>query len=382
MHQKSAIPLVVHIIYRLDVGGLENGLVNLINHMSASKYRHAIICMTDYTDFRSRIRKPDVDCYALHKKEGHDWGLHFRLWRLLRKLKPAIVHTRNIGTLECAFTAKMAGVGARVHGEHGRDMSDIDGSNKKYLLLRKLMKPMLNRFIAVSKDLEAWLMDAAKFDKSSIVQIYNGVDDLKFHPHVGSKLPLPYKPFNTKNTIVLGAIGQLRGEKDQMNLCHAFKRLIDNDPNRRETLRLVLVGEGPKRPEIEAFLQDNQLTDIVWLAGARNDVPDIFRAMDIFILPSLGEGISNTVLEAMSSGLPVIATAVGGNPELVINGKTGFLVKPADPAGLSTMLEKYINEPELMAAHGEAGRNRIEKEFSMGSMVARYQAVYDDVLAI
>ena len=110
MKNNNNQPLIAHIIYRLDVGGLENGLVNLINHMPDSRYRHAIICLTEFTDFRYRIKKSDVNVYALHKKSGNDLGMHVRLWHLLRKLKPSIVHTRNIGTLECAFTAKLAGV--------------------------------------------------------------------------------------------------------------------------------------------------------------------------------------------------------------------------------------------------------------------------------
>jgi len=85
-------PLVAHVIHRLDVGGMENGLVNLINHMPAAHYRHAIICMTDYTDFSQRIRRADVGLYALHKREGKDVGVHWRLRRLLRELQPAIVH--------------------------------------------------------------------------------------------------------------------------------------------------------------------------------------------------------------------------------------------------------------------------------------------------
>ena len=140
-----AAPLVVHIIHRLAIGGLENGLVNLINHMPAERYRHAIVCMTQSTDFRLRIKSNAVAVHELHKQPGHDFGLYFRLWRLLRTLRPAVVHTRNIGTLECQCIALLAGVPARVHGEHGRDMNDIDGRNATYLRLRKIFRPLISR---------------------------------------------------------------------------------------------------------------------------------------------------------------------------------------------------------------------------------------------
>ena len=119
-------PLVVHIIHRLAVGGLENGLVNLINSMPPAQYRHAIVCLTDYTDFRERIRDKRVPIIALHKKEGHDLGVYVRLWRVLRHLRPALVHTRNLSGLEHLVLAALARIPGRIHGEHGRDIYDLD----------------------------------------------------------------------------------------------------------------------------------------------------------------------------------------------------------------------------------------------------------------
>ena len=126
----SDAPLIVHIIFRLDVGGMENGLVNLINGMPANRYRHAIVCLKDYTDFRSRLQRADVALYALNKKDGKDLLLYYRVWRLLRTLRPDIVHTRNLGTIDMLFPAALAGVRSRVHGEHGWDMVDLHGENR------------------------------------------------------------------------------------------------------------------------------------------------------------------------------------------------------------------------------------------------------------
>ena len=133
----GTVPLIAHVIFRLDIGGLENGLVNLINHMPESRYRHAIICLQNYTDFRLRIRREDVPVFALNKAEGKDFHLYSQLWHLLRNIKPHIVHTRNLAALDCQFVAALAGVRARVHGEHGWDMMDLHGSNFKYNLLRR-----------------------------------------------------------------------------------------------------------------------------------------------------------------------------------------------------------------------------------------------------
>ncbi len=373
-----AAPLVVHIIHRLAVGGLENGLVNLINHMSADHYRHAVVCMTQSTEFRLRIKKPDVEVYELHKKPGHDFRLYFRLWRLLRRLRPAVVHTRNIGTLECQFIALLAGVHARVHGEHGRDMNDIDGRNMTYLRLRKVFRPLISRYIAVSRDLAQWLREQVQVPPERVVQIYNGVDMQRFRPRASwlrEALPVGFAP---PGGVVLGTVGRMSGEKDQLTLLRAFIRARAACP--RSLLRLVLVGDGPLKSDIEREIQAAQLAGHVWAPGARGDIAEILRALDIFVLPSLGEGVSNTILEAMASGLPVIATRVGGNPELVVENATGVLVPAANPEIMAQAMVNYVTQPILMRRHGEAGRMRIEREYSMDAMVRQYMAVYDAAL--
>ena len=124
-------PLIIHVIYRLAVGGLENGLVNLINRMPAGLYRHAIVSLTDISNFRQRITRQDVACIALHKRPGHDLRMLWQLWRLFRERRPAIVHSRNLAALDAQLPAWLAGVPARIHGEHGRDVHDLDGSSRK-----------------------------------------------------------------------------------------------------------------------------------------------------------------------------------------------------------------------------------------------------------
>jgi sugar transferase (PEP-CTERM/EpsH1 system associated) len=372
-------PLVVHVIHRLQVGGLENGLVNLINHMPPERYRHAIVCMTESTEFRNRIRRPDVEVYELHKSPGHDLSLYWRLWRLLRTLRPAVVHTRNIGTLECQALALLAGVRARVHGEHGRDMSDLHGKNTRYIALRRTLRPWLAQFITVSRDLRDWLVRDVGVPERQVTQIYNGVDMQRFRPRNGDAASLLPAAFAAPGAIVAGTVGRMSGEKDQMTLVRAFARAAADHP--RANLRLVLVGDGPARAELENAVAELGIGPQVWLAGNRADVPDLLRALDIFVLPSLGEGISNTILEAMACGLPVLATRVGGNPELVVEGETGVLVAPAEPDEMARALQAYIRDPELMRRHGHAGRARIEREFSMDAMVTRYMGVYDAALS-
>lgn len=372
-------PLVAHIMHRFDTGGLENGVVNLINHMPADAYRHAVIALTEITDFKKRINRPDVQFFALNKKPGHVLWIYPRLYRLFRQLQPAIVHTRNLAALEAAVPAWAARVPARIHGEHGRDVGDFDGTNKKCQWIRRIYSPFVKHYIALSQDLAHYLIQPVGIGAKRVTQIYNGVDAARFHPAT-QRQDIPGSPFNQAGLWLVGTAGRMQTVKDQTNLAHAFVAAIQTEPSLRERLRLVMVGEGPLRNESLAILEAAGLAEFAWLPGERNDIPDIMRGLDCFVLPSLGEGISNTILEAMASGLPIIATAVGGNPELVLERHTGHLVPAADPAALARAIVELAKAPEKAHAMGNAGRKRIESQFSMTAMVNSYLQVYDRLL--
>lgn len=374
------VALIAHIIHRLDYGGLENGLVNLVNTMPSERFRHVIICLTEYTDFRQRIRHPDVECFALHKRPGKDVGVYWRLWRLLRRLRPDIVHTRNLAALDSQLIAAMAGVSARVHGEHGRDVIDIDGRHRKYNALRRGLRPFVRHYIPLSRDLERWLTELIGVPPAKMTRIYNGVDNARFHP-VSVRAPLPLENFAARDCIVIGSIGRMEAVKDPLNLVRAFLQLRAQAPDLGERLRLVMIGDGPLLTETRQALAAGGAERYAWLPGARDDVPELLQAMDLFALPSLAEGISNTILEAMASGLPVVATNVGGNAELITHGKTGALVPASDSRALAVALEHYVRDPQRMMQHGRAARARIECDFSLARMTDRYVAVYDALLA-
>ena len=181
----QAAPLIVHLIHSLDVGGLENGLINLINQMPPERYRHAIVCLKDFSNFHQRIRVEGVEIIALHKREGKDWPHYLRLYRTLKRLHPALIHTRNLASIEGQLLALAAGIKLRVHSEHGRDWADVDGKNYKSRCLRRLLRPLVGHFIAVSRDLQRWLIDSIGAPPARVTQINNGVDSLQFHPRLG-----------------------------------------------------------------------------------------------------------------------------------------------------------------------------------------------------
>jgi sugar transferase (PEP-CTERM/EpsH1 system associated) len=367
-------PLIAHVIFRFDYGGLENGVVNVVNGLPDERFRHAIIALTEVSEFSKRIRRADVTCHALNKKPGKDPAAYLRLFRLLKKLRPAITHTRNLATIEGAVVARLAGVPERIHGEHGWDVYDPDGTSRKYRTLRRMANPAIDRFVAVSGELERWLTDFVGIRAGKVMRICNGVDTAKFLPASGApRRLLPADRF-PPGSIVVGSVIRFSPIKDPLNLVRAFiAARRERDGNR---LRLAMIGDGSLRADAERLLSEAGLAGDAWLPGSRDDVAPLLREMDVYVLGSLREGISNTVLESMATGVPVIATRTGGNLELVQDQRTGLLVPIGDSSALAAALLAYARDADLRAAHGAAARARIEEQYSLRRMLSDYEALY------
>lgn len=374
-------PLVVHVIHRLAVGGLENGLVNLLNGLPEDAFRHAIVCVEDSTDFRQRIRRTDVEVFEMRRGQVGVRRMRSELLRLFRRLKPDVLHTRNLSALDALLPARLAGVRRCVHGEHGRDANDPHGENRKLIWLRRLHRPLVTHYITVSKDLQGYLQRKVGVPAERITQIYNGVNTARFAPEGERLADLMPPAFGPDGRVLVGTVGRLDAVKDQASLVRAMAQLVTRRPDLRSMARLVIVGDGPLRAELHALAEGLGIGELVRFPGALDRVPDALRSLDVFVLPSLSEGISNTILEAMASGLPVLATAVGGNVELVDDGRTGRLFPSGDVPALVNLLEAYVSDAALRQGHGRAAREAALARFSMEAMMNGYAGVYRTLLA-
>lgn len=354
---------IVHIIFRLAIGGMENGVVNLVNRMSPA-FEHHIISLTDATDFQERITNKSVQVHTLNKKPGKDFGNYWRLFKLLRSLRPDLVHTRNFGTVDCGLIARLAGVPALIHSEHGWGVDDLRGGNIKYQRLRRWMSHLAKRCLAVSKDIERWLGEEVGVAQSKLVQIYNGVDTERFKPAATTP----------SDVLRVGFVGRLDAVKNPQSLLRAVK--LCRSASSARPIHAVLVGDGALREELETMVRQEALADSVSFLGAQDDVPEQMRSFDVFVLPSFNEGISNTILEAMASGLPVIAARVGGNVELIDDQVTGALYNSDSADELATILLDYALDDEKRKKHGEQARQRVLDKFSLSTMVAAYELLY------
>jgi sugar transferase (PEP-CTERM/EpsH1 system associated) len=385
--RQTDVPLIVHVVYRFDVGGLENGVVNVVNRMPLGRYRHAIVSLTDVSStFAARLDESrNVPTTALHKPPGHGWRAWGSLRELLGRWRPAIVHTRNLAALEMAPLAWACGVAARVHGEHGRDASDPDGSVRRYQWVRRVHRPFVDHYVGLSRDLVDYLVERVGVPRTRVTQIINGVDTQRFAPltpalgRSGARRHAEC-PFVDEGLVVVGTVGRMQTVKNQPLLAHAFVQALRLEPSLRSTLRLVMIGDGPLRASVERILDAAQCRDLAWLPGARHDVAAQLRALDVFVLPSQAEGISNTILEAMACGVPVIATDVGGNRELVDDQVTGLIVPTDDATALACQIVALVCDARARVACGAAARQRACERFSLDAMVEAYAGVYDRVL--
>jgi sugar transferase (PEP-CTERM/EpsH1 system associated) len=377
---RAAPTLILHVIHQFATGGLENGLVNLINHLPHDRFRHAVACVEDYTDFGRRVRREETSLHALHRSRKGVWQVRRDLYALCRTLRPAIVHTRGMSGLDALLPATLAGVRHRIHGEHGWDMHDLNGRDWKTGLLKRVHAPLVERYIAVSRDLERYLEQRIHVSPQRITTICNGVDTLRFLPRgPATVVPLP-ADFAPPGSIVVGTVGRLVPVKDQATLLRAFALLANGGEQFSRSMRLVLVGGGPLQAQLQELALQLQIAERTLFVGPQQDVLPWLQAMDLFVLPSLNEGISNTILEAMACSLPVVATRVGGNVEVVLDGEHGALVPAADGEALVTAMRSYLRDADLRQTHGQASRHRALQEFSLDGMVRRYQDVYERVL--
>lgn len=371
-------PLIAHVVHRFDVGGMENGLVNLINRLPAFA-DHCVICLTEANPaFARRIRRPGVQVIELHRPPGQTAKVFPRLYRLLRRLRPVLLHTRNAGTLETQIPAWLARVPVRIHGEHGWDVADLGGTNRKLLAMRRVMRHFVHHQIALSAPTARYLVERVGVPAAGVSNICNGVDTERFVPAADrsqARLQLD-SPLLAPQAFVVGAVGRLSAVKNLPLLVEAFSRVQRRNPAFAAQARLVLVGDGPESASLRTQLDREGIAACTLMPGARDDVPAWLQALDLLCLPSLAEGISNAILEAMASGLPAIATDVGGNAELVQNGGTGWLVPSGDADALAARIEAYFEDRATLGRHAAAARQLAVTKFSLDGMVNEYHRVY------
>jgi sugar transferase (PEP-CTERM/EpsH1 system associated) len=367
-HEKIRI---AHVCGWLNYGGKENGLVNLVNGLDPEIFESHIFTYVRGGSLMPRIDPSRCRVVELGDKLGGDYRLYFKLAREFRRYRIHIAHTHSWATaMEGIIGAHLAKVPIIVHGEHGT----MKTNTRLHVQIQRWLWRTTDQVLSVSSVLRENLHKKFNFPKERIRVVANGVDLSRF---AFSRSGVDYKARLglPANALAIGAVGRVVPVKAYPVLLKACKLVFKEIPN----AHLLLVGDGPLLDTLVQFTQDNAMANRVHFLGARKDVPEILRGLDVYVLSSQSEGMSNTILEAMASGRPVIATAVGGNPELVVDGETGLLVPPNDPEAMAAAITKLLRESELRQQMGRAGRRCVEQHFSLDVMVRNYAKVYLEV---
>ncbi len=349
---------IVYIIYSFSTGGMEKVIATLIAN-SCESYVHTIVCITRSGRFEDLLPK-GTQVISMDKSPGNSPIFLLRLARLLKSLSPDIVHTLNWAGMDGVIAARLAGIKNIVHGEHGWGMEDPYGQNPKRVWIRRILSFFISEYICVSQQIQDWLNTVIRVS-SPVNLIYNGVDTDEYCPGIIK---------DKQNRFHVGIVGRLDPIKDHACLIRAFQSIQDKIPE----AQLSIIGDGAERSCLETMANGDSRI-IFW--GDRPDVPELLKTLDVFVLSSLSEGISNTILEAMATSLPCIVTNVGGNPAIVTDQEHGRLFAPGDWKTLAQYLLDYYNHPETRIAHGKAGRQRVMKDFSVAAMIEGYIQVWE-----
>jgi len=359
---------VAHVSASLHYGGKENGVVNLVNRLDPAIFENYIFTYVRGGALARRVDPERCRVVELGDKLGGDYRLYFKLAREFRRHRIHIAHTHSWATvMEGIVGARLARVPIVIHGEHGT----MKTATKLHIQIQRLLWRTADQMLSVSNVLRENLHRRFDFPRDKIRVVANGVDLARF------TLASQGRDYKTRlglpaNALTFGAVGRVVPVKAYPIFLQAAKLVFNEIPH----AHLVIVGDGPQLEELVRLADEQQIANRVHFLGARKDVPEILRGLDVFVLSSESEGLSNTILEAMASDRPVIATAVGGNPELVVDGETGLLVPPNDPPAMAAAILKLLRDPESRRQMGGRGRQRVEEKFSLDVMVRNYANVY------
>jgi sugar transferase (PEP-CTERM/EpsH1 system associated) len=369
---------VLHVLPRLGLGGTEHGVLKLLAGLGDEQFEHRICAVRGVDASFVDGMNVTVPTYsAAGAKAGFQFPL-FRLMRIMKEFRPHVAHTRNFGALEAIGAARLARVPVVIHSEHGYELEILRGLPIRRRILCRALFPMADAVFAVTRELCLYHSRQSWLPADVFRVIHNGVSTERFAPRhthaaeIRNQLGIPADRF------VIGSVGRLVPIKDHLTLLRAVEVLL----RRRKDAHVLLVGDGPERAKLQEYAAASpELNGHVTFCGASDRIPELMNAMQVFVLPSICEGMSNTVLEAMASGLPLVVTQAGGNPELVVDGSVGFLFPPSDVQALVKHLAMLAENPDLRRSFGEATRLRAVEQFSLERMIRSYRDLYFELAA-
>jgi len=363
---------IMHTVISLEVGGLEKIVCDMVRGFDKKLFNVEVCCFSTLGELAEKLVDDGINVTLLQITTKHyDPFYPLRLGRFLRAKKVDVLHMHSGTFFIGAQAGFLARTPAMIYTDHGRHLVDP----KRLILMNRFSAMFVDKIVAVSRELEEYLANVVKLPRRKISTIINGIDTVKFSPRPKSASLL--REFGiSENTKIIGTVGRLAEVKDQSSMIEAFEVVNRHYPDSV----LMLVGDGPMKSELQQLVVDRKLDERVIFTGSRSDVSELLNLFDVYLLTSLSEGTSISLLEAMASGVPPVVTDVGGNPSVVSNGINGFVVKPKDTVNIS---EKIINLLENVTTCKTIKNNAVttvRQNYSLSNMIDRYASIYREMI--
>jgi len=364
MKQQGKNIRVMQIIYSFQVGGSEVVAHDIAMNMNDNVV-HGLVALESTGVLRQKLIDAGISTWVIAKETGERIGAMVRIWKAMREFKPDVIHTHHLYELLYAWPGALLTRTQIVHTEH----EYFSLKNSKAFFRLRLLSCLCRAITGVNEETSAFLKNDIGISATKVHTIPNGIN-LKQYELVRSNRKL----FGlTGNDLVVGIVARLHKVKDHQMLIHAFRLVVYKLPQ----TKLLVIGDGPTRQQLESLVSELQITDKVFFLGICSDIPELLSCLDVVVLSSLEEGLPMSILEAMASGKPVVATEVGGVPTVVRTGQTGLLVPVGDSEAMATALTSLLTEPDIAEKMGCNGRKIIEKYYDLKQSLAKYRILYE-----
>ena len=377
---------VLQLITELDVGGAERGLLSLVKKLNGNRYDVMVAYLKGEGRLAGDFRNAGIKVFDLKMENRMDLGAVICLYRLLKREKVRVLHTHLIQADICGFLAgKMAGVPVIISTKHNPD--EFRKRHSIPVWLDGIFANRSDRIIAVSNAVRDFLIKWERISEDKFTVIHNGIELEEF-----TSLEKKHEPFSRANNTditakkkelgidsssqVVGTVGRLDEQKGHKFFLEAIPEIL----KRVHRVKFLIVGDGPLRGKLEKLSEKLEIRQNVIFTGIRHDIQDILAIMDVFVLPSIFEGFGIVLLEAMAMKKAIVASRIGGIPEIVDDGLTGILVEPANPSEIANSIIILLKNPEKAHEIGDAGKTAVEKRFTANAMAKKVEEVYDKAL--
>ncbi len=364
---------VLFLYWHLDYGGAEVGLLTTLRHINRERFQCTVLCMEKKGPIGVEIEKLGIKVIYLNSAPRlFNIILVWKVFCILRKLEIDILHT---SLFYANFFGRVASLTRKIPITITEERSMYYEKKIYHVWIDRLLARFTDKIIVCSMSVLNFTMKQEKIPFEKFYLIYNGVDEDRFSIS-SSKSELRRRYGFSADQFIIGTVGSIIPKKGHKFLIEAARNFCPQMPD----CKVLIVGEGSSKKDLEDLVQKENLTDFFVFMGARKDIPELMKLMDVFVLSSLQEGFPRVLVEAMYMGLPVIASSVSGVPELVLDGETGFLVPPGNSKSICEKVLILNSDNDLRNKMGTKARERIQERFLSKHYLNKLEALYDDLI--